>query len=251
MAAGESARQAVNAPNSHFGFGLLCAVVSLTFHAVLAMEVMGLNRSRPAPPQREQLVVELVGIVSDRQVERKQLGAPDARTISKPLPPEMAKKAQAPVRKAPSSVKVKEKPRKPETKPKPEERPVQQVAATPASEQTMPKGADVQQVQQALKIRETEASLLRKYLAGLKQVIQNHLEYPSEARDIGYLGAPVIRFTITESGDILPGSLCVQKSSSSTLLDEKALLAARAAAPMAKPPRQMTVTITVAFTQDG
>ena len=164
-----------------------------------------------------------------------------------------AKKAMATARKAPSSVKVKALPEKTEIKPEPEQQPAQQAAnaAPPSSEQTIPKGADAQQMPQTLKSRELDASLIRKYLAGLKQAIQSHLQYPREARDSGYVGAPVIRFTITESGDILSGSLGVHKSSGSALLDEKALLAARDAAPMAKPPRQMAVTITVAFTQDG
>lgn len=251
MARSEAAGRAVTASTlgSRFGAGLACVAISLLLHAGLAIRMLGLNRSRPAPPPREQLVVELVGMLSNRQLEQKQLGKTDAPKTSAP-PREMAKKKPPSVRKAPSPVKAKDKPRMSEPEPKPEELP-EQAAVAPPSEKNMSNGADMQQVQQTLKTRESEASLLRKYLAGLKQAIQDHLEYPQEARHTGNVGAPVIRFTITESGDILHGSLCVHKSSGSLLLDEKALLAARGAVPMAKPPRQMTVTITVAFTQDG
>ncbi|WP_333873626.1 TonB family protein [Methylobacter sp.] len=219
-------------------FGVLGLVVSLALHALVAMSIFSENRTKP--PLNEELVVQFVGMVSNRQIDQKQKGDDSPRSAQKaPVPPlqEVAKKT---AKKAQSPVKPKKLPEKIETTP------------TPAPvEQAMPKGAEVQQVQQTLMPRESEASLIRKYLAGLKQDIQKHLEYPQEALDSGYIGAPVIRFTITESGDILPGSLAINKSSGSDLLDEKALQAARGSAPMAKPPRQMTVTITLAFTQDG
>jgi protein TonB len=248
-----------SAPGSRLGVGI-GLLASLALHAVLAMGVLNVNVRKPAP-QRDQLVVQYIGMVGNRQAEQKQRGDDIERNAPKaPAPPpqkavkKTMKKAMAHERPAGKALSpVKKQPGKTETKPKPEQQPEQQVAraAPPASEQTMPKGAEAQQVKQTLKPRESELSLIRKYLAGLTQEIQDHLEYPREARDAGYVGAPTIRFTITESGDILPTSLSVHKSSGSALLDEKALQAAQAAAPMAKPPRQMTVTITVAFTQDG
>ncbi|MGZ5058338.1 MAG: hypothetical protein ACXWAA_07820, partial [Methylobacter sp.] len=184
-------------------FAVLGLVVSLALHALVAMSIFSENRTKP-PPRNEELVVQFVGMVSNRQIEQKQKGDDSPRSAQKaPVPPphEVAKKV---ARKAPSPVKAKKMPEKIETTPAPA--PV---------EQAMPKGAEVQQVQQTLMPRESEASLIRKYLAGLKQDIQNHLEYPQEALDSGYIGAPVIRFTITESGDILPGSLAINKSSGS------------------------------------
>jgi periplasmic protein TonB len=224
-------------------FGLLGLAVSLALHALLAMAVFSESKSKP-PQREEELVVQLVGMVSNLQVDQKQKGDDSARKASASPHKEEMKK---PEKKAPSQVKVKE--RREKIKPEPEPQPVK--AAPPATVQPMPKGAEMQQEQQTLKPRESEASLIRKYLAGLKEDIQKHLEYPRDAGDTGDVGAPVIRFTITESGDILPGSLSINKSSGSDLLDEKALQAARGSAPMAKPPRQMTVTITLAFTQDG
>jgi protein TonB len=254
-----AAEMMASAPASRLGVGIGLAV-SLALHAVLAMSVLSVNVRKPAP-QRDRLVVQLIGMVSNRQIEQKQRGDDIERSAPKASapPPQKAlkkfvKQAMAPERPArKASSPVRAQPGKTETKPNPEQQPEQQAArdAPSASEQTMPKKAEAQQIRQTLKSRESEVSLIRKYLAGLTQEIQDHLEYPLEARDLGYVGAPTIRFTITESGDILSASLSVHKSSGSTLLDEKALQAARAAAPMAKPPRQMTVTITVAFTQDG
>ena len=256
-----------SAPDCRFGLGLFSLAVSLALHGWLATGLLSESRREP-PPKREQLLVQFVGMVSKRQIEQKQPGDDSARSVPKALasvPQEIAKKVMAPrppARKAPIPVKVRVPPGKTETRPRPEQQPqpVQQAEqqaeqqgvgfTPPASEQTMSTG-ESHQMQQTLKSRETEMSLIRTYLASLKQAIQNHLEYPREALDVGYVGAPAIRFTITESGDILPGSLAIHKSSGSAMLDEKALQAARGAAPMAKPPRQMAVTITVAFTQGG
>lgn len=243
-------------------FVILSLAVSLVLHTVLAIGVLGKKRSKP--PRREELVVELIGMVSGRQVEQKQRGNTSpasaqkaAAPLSKKIVKKAAKKEMTPVRKASSQVKVKERPEKikpdPKLESKQEQEKEQQTvrAAPPASGKTIPLGAESQQIQQTIKQRESEVSLIRKYLARLKRDIQNHLDYPEEARDTGYVGAPTIRFTITESGDILADSLSISKSSGSAQLDQQVLRAARNSAPMAKPPRQMTVTIKVAFTQDG
>jgi periplasmic protein TonB len=238
-------------------FVLLSLAASLALHAVLATGVSGKNRNKP--PRREELVIELIGIVSNRQLEQKQRGDTSPSSTQKAVAPpphkaakKAAKKVMTPTRKASSRMKAMAQPEK--TRPEPEQQSEQPAVSTapPASGKTMPLGAESQQIQQVLKPRESQASLIRKYLARLKRDIQSHLDYPEEARDTtGNVGAPTIRFTITESGDILPGSLSINKSSGSAQLDQQALRAARSSTPLAKPPRQMTVTIKVAFTRDG
>ncbi len=241
-------------------FVLLSLIISLALHALLAFGVLGKNRSKP--PRREELVVQLIGMVSDRQMEQKQRGDVSPGSVQKAVAPppkkiekKAAKKVMMPARNTPSPVRAIAQPEK--IKPEPESEPKQQSeqqtvqAAPSASGKSTPLVTESQQLQQTLKPRESETSLILKYLAGLKRDIQNHLDYPEEARDTGNVGSPTIRFTITESGDILPGSLSINTSSGSAQLDEQALRAARNSAPMAKPPRQMTVTIKVAFTQDG
>jgi periplasmic protein TonB len=227
-------------------FILLSLAASLALHAVLVGGILGKNPSKP-PPRREELVVELIGMVSSRQVEQKQRGEDSPSSA-----PKANTKTTKPARKAPSRVKAMAKPENTKPEPTPPQTEQQTIAATPpASGDTMPLGAESQQLQQTLTPRELEASLIREYLAGLKRDIQKNLDYPEDARDTSYVGAPTIRLTITESGDILPGSLSIHGSSGSAQLDEQALRAARSSAPMAKPPRKMTVTIKVAFTQDG
>ena len=233
---------------------LLCLTVSLLLHT-LVMQLMHAQPAKP-PPHREVLIVEWGGVVSNQQLEEKHQGEtlPSSQQ-QKPIeaPKEKPKKVNKTPRKAPEPLKAPQPLERSESKPEPqtqaqaEPQPAQQSASA-----TAPQGVDAQQIAQQLAARESELSLMRKYLAGLKQAIQSHLEYPQEAREPGNLGAAVIlRFTLTESGDILAGSLSINKSSGSAVLDAKALEAAQSAAPMARPPRQMTVTITVVFAQDG
>jgi TonB family protein len=92
---------------------------------------------------------------------------------------------------------------------------------------------------------------MKRYLAALKKNIQSHLAYPASAKDQGQVGATVIRFTLTESGEIQPDSLSVQTSSGSALLDASALKAAQAAAPFMPPPRRMNVSIGLSFFREG
>jgi len=76
------------------------------------------------------------------------------------------------------------------------------------------------------------------------------LIYPQEARELGWVGTPTIGFTITDSGEILPGSLALHTSSGHAVLDDNALRAATAGGPFERPPRQMAVVIAVSFAQD-
>ena len=105
-------------------------------------------------------------------------------------------------------------------------------------------------MQQTVRARDDGADALRKYLAGLRKAIQGKLVYPVEAREAGYVGAPTIRFTLTEEGNILSGSLAVAKSSGYPVLDESAMRAAQAGAPFEKPPRRMEVAIAIGFVQE-
>jgi len=91
---------------------------------------------------------------------------------------------------------------------------------------------------------------LRRYVIELTRVIQSHLIYPPEARAANQTGEPIIRFTLSVRGDILPGSLTLVQSSGYPALDDNALKAARDSAPLPPPPRPMTVSIAVAFVRE-
>jgi protein TonB len=233
--------------------------ISVLLHAVIVLPWLMGDRVAAKPPRHEQLRVDLLGLVSNRQSEQQLAGQPS--------PPEKTAMAEPP-RAQPAAP-----PQKPAARKETRERPVvaRQAAPSPvqvaplaeASAPTQPDppvqaaaapppatGAEEERTQQTVRARNTDADALRKYLASLKKAIQGKLVYPAEAREAGYVGAPTIRFTLTESGSILSGSLAVQKSSGYPVLDESAMRAALAGAPFEKPPRQMDVAIAVAFVQD-
>lgn len=54
------------------------------------------------------------------------------------------------------------------------------------------------QVQTTLEAKDREMDSLRKYLAILKKRLQAKLIYPEEAKRIGYEGATMLKFVITE-----------------------------------------------------
>ena len=68
-------------------------------------------------------------------------------------------------------------------------------------------------------------------------------------RKSGIEGISTITFTIMESGDIRGNSLRVKKSSGYSELDANALKSALASAPFEKPPKELNVSIAVAFTR--
>lgn len=244
---GTASRPAPPEPRSRFALGL---TASLALHGLLALAWLSADWTRPPPPRHDQLLVELFGMVSNRQVEQKQRGSeteqegrqatpPTPRETPRPEPRKIAKPAPT-VQKAPSPVRVAE--------PQKVEQP-QAAVAPPASGQVV-KGVEEQQEQQTVAQRESDAAVIRRYAASLTKAIQNKLSYPDEARDWGYTGSPTIRFTVTESGDILPNSLAIHKSSGHPALDEAALRAARASTPLPRPPRQMTVALVVSFARE-
>lgn len=222
--------------------------ISVLLHAALVLPWLMNDGAAPRPPQREQLVVDLLGMVSNRQSEQQVVGRP-MEAPAPASPPKQAirqatrERPPVPRQTAPSPVQV-ERPAEEPVRAVPE--PATQVAAVPPAAN----GAEEERVQQTVRARNTDADAIRKYLASLKRAIQSKLVYPAEAREAGYVGAPMIRFTLTESGNILSGSLALQKSSGYPVLDESAMRAALAGAPFEKPPRQMDVAIAVAFVQD-
>ncbi|WP_208507572.1 TonB family protein [Variovorax paradoxus] len=221
--------------------------LSVLLHAALVLPWLVRARPEAPPPLREQLVVDLLGMVSNRQVEQQQVARPAEPPPPTPPPKPVARKEtrerpQAPRQVAPSPVQVARAEEPVRASPEPQ----QQVAAPPP----VSNAAEEDRMQQTVRARDDGADALRKYLAGLRKAIQGKLVYPAEAREAGYVGAPTIRFTLTEEGNILSGSLAVAKSSGYPVLDESALRAAQAGAPFEKPPRRMDVAIAIGFVQE-
>ncbi|SHH24571.1 energy transducer TonB [Pollutimonas bauzanensis] len=252
--------------------------VSLLLHGALGLTWLAAGRAAPPPPQRAPLMVELFGMVSDRQVQERQAGSEADRPAEAPqdaVPPapeepiqqevavakeetpeeEVAEEPEAekeapekpPEYTAPSPVQV-EKPKKvAKAKPQAQARPARQaVAPTPPA-----KRDQEARIQQTIQARETEADMLRRYVSEVSKTIAGHLVYPPAALKAGYVGNPMIRLTITESGDIQPGSLAIEKSSGYAMLDDNALQAAQASAPFPRPPRRIQVKTRLFFREDG
>ena len=223
--------------------------LSVLLHAALVLPWLVRARPEASPPPREQLVVDLLGMVSNRQVEQQQVARPAEPPPAAPQPKPVARKetrerAPAPRQVAPSPVQVA---RVEEPVRAPPEPPTQAPVAAPPP---VANAAEEDRMQQTVRARDEGADALRKYLAGLRKAIQGKLVYPVEAREAGYVGAPTIRFTLTEEGNILSGSLAVAKSSGYPVLDESAMRAAQAGAPFEKPPRRMEVAIAIGFVQE-
>lgn len=260
--------QAAATGHAHDARGL---AFSLLLHALLALAWLAFGNFEPQPVRRESsLAVELFGMVSHRQVEQQQLGRDEGRAAADAAPPPaQAPQPRAPVparpeapkerhekrlrsetaSAAPSPVQVSEPAREPVVPPTAgEPAPAAMPAATGTPSSAL--GGEEQRLQQAVPMREASADLIRQYLAGLKKAIQRRLAYPAQARAEGATGAPIVRFVITSAGEVLPGSLGIQRSSGHGALDEAALHAVRASVPLEAPPRQMAVVLTLSFAQE-
>ncbi|MDR1889549.1 MAG: TonB family protein [Zoogloeaceae bacterium] len=228
--------------------------------------------------QREQLMVEVLGMVADRQMAKQEAGADVDWEAQTSTPPPAAQPRQRPAPKTPPHASVTPHPQQNQaidadndpTSALPPPSPPNEATprnAEPLSAETAPtesqlptptptadnapsqSGMAEAREQLRLSQQEIEAHAIRRYLAGLKKALEARLTYPPEARRSAYTGNPVIRFVLTEDGHIEADSLRVQRSSGHALLDESALKAARTT-PMEKPPRKMEVVIAVSFARE-
>ena len=228
-----------------------CTAVSLLLHAALALPWLAANWLKTATPHPPQpLALDVLGMLGTRQLEKQTIKAAPAKVSVQPQPRADVRPAPHP---APHLARLPDDVASPATAavtqaadaaPKPQ----QPTPPAPARAPVPDDGAERQQVQQTIQPPESEATLTRRYVIAMSLAIQSRLVYPAEARDAGHVGRPTIRFTVTEDGDILPGTLAIGNSSGYRLLDDYALRAARAGAPFGRPPRRMEVVIAVSFT---
>jgi protein TonB len=85
---------------------------------------------------------------------------------------------------------------------------------------------------------ETQSSEYGPYLADVKRRIERHWEIPPYARETGLIGKLVLVFSITAEGDV--AHLEITESSGTSILDDAAVQAVRAAAPYGRFPPQFT-----------
>lgn len=111
-------------------------------------------------------------------------------------------------------------------------------------------GGDSQQRQQFTGRRPDAVDVLNAYLAQLTKRLRANLIYPPEAKKKRIEGVSLISFIVTESGEIKRNTLTVKKSSGYAALDASALKTAVVSAPFQKPPRELGVSIAIAFEID-
>ena len=95
--------------------------------------------------------------------------------------------------------------------------------------------------------RAGDADPISLYTARVAHRLQSNLVYPEKLRRKGIEAVTTIIFTVMESGQIKRDSLKVRKGSGYGEMDDNALKAARESAPFDKPPKEMTLVIDVAF----
>ncbi|MDR0816837.1 MAG: TonB family protein [Desulfovibrio sp.] len=214
-------------------------LLSFLLHTSLLLTLAGGNVLFPLkPPQEEVLVMDLFGMISNRQVEERHIGAEEA-----PGQEPEAEQAHAP---------------EPMPKPAPGQEPKKvpvQKNVPPVQERPKPilqprlPGSQEEQIRQTVSKKELEASLMRQYLASLSKAVRGRLRYPVEARAKGYTGVVAVSFVITVDGQMLPGSEAVRIGSGSPVLDNAALKAVRDSEDLLKPPRQMEVVVSINFAE--
>lgn len=224
-----------------FGLGP-CLWLSLLLHAVLVLPcLMGplASEPRPLPAQEAVALFDMLGHQPAVQTPDPPQPRSAPRQQDQAAPPR-----PQPVRQAPSPVEV---PRQADT-------PRQQEEASPAQQASgeVPRNALQQEsVTPEAAAQPTEADLLRRYIAALSRLIKARVFYPAELRSTGHAGTVLVRFTVTESGDILPGSLVVAKGCGHIELDEAALRQVNDIAPFPKPDKAHTVAVPVVFRSEG
>lgn len=94
----------------------------------------------------------------------------------------------------------------------------------------------------------TDSEEIQRYLAQVKQKVQRHLEYPSQAKKMRLEGETILKFSIFANGSLNEISIEIVQSSGKKILDDEAIVALKEAAPFASPPKEsMTLSVPVSF----
>ena len=222
--------------------------VSLALHAVvIGLFTLILSPRAPHAASHTKLRIDLVGMIANRQVEERRGGSAAAEPVRQVK--------QAAPRSTPAKDTTKENParmERPSDIPGPADKTTEQAEPSGPSIPSAPgaPGQGPTQRGQTITHRDADADGTRQYLSRLSKQLQANLVYPEEARKSGIEGISTIAFTIDESGMIKASSLRVRKSSGYADLDSNAMKSAQSSAPFEKPPKELNVSIAVAFTVD-
>ena len=214
-------------------------LASLALHLLILSPLLLLLREPPRARQ-DRLLVELYGIISNRQREAR---APPAVT---PAPVQhVAAASRVPGPTSPVAVRGSVSAQQAQPDAVPESMGSAEPAAAPGSSSGAT-GIDAQRAE-TLAVRDLRADELKRYLATVRNRLKANLVIPEQARRLGYEGVPVVGFTIEESGWLVPSSLHVIRSSGYADLDANALRAAQDSTPFDPPPRRIEVAVAVSF----
>jgi len=111
-------------------------------------------------------------------------------------------------------------------------------------------GGAVQQQQQTIAVHNDMNDRIAAYMAQLTKRLQTNLIYPQEVKKKKIEGSSRVSFVIMESGEIRSNTLAVKKSSGNANLDAAALRTVASSAPFQKPPREISVSVELAFEVD-
>lgn len=122
--------------------------------------------------------------------------------------------------------------------------PVKTVQAEPPIQAVQETQKPKQQISKA----KADTDEVKKYLAKVRKILQDNLEYPYYAKKAGIEGVAVVCFCLKKDGSMPAYSLKISKSSGHALLDRHALETVQNSAPFPIPPSgEMEVTIPIAF----
>lgn len=236
-------------------------IASLIVHSALGSPFVAYSLVLPDDPPT--LVIELEGVVSDRQTDQKvqqdtksEAKQSVAQPPQPPSPPQMTQAAAAPSPPQDAPKEMDEegvpppKPATPQTAPltTPTAAPASSPAANHKSDPTglnNKEGAEIEQHAQTIdaKKEKEESARLMKYVTALTKKIQNNMIY----HDDGRRAAGTVSFVILSDGQVRPDSLRMDQSSGQQQLDNEAMKTVQLSAPFPPPPREMRVAINLDF----
>ncbi|GHS87095.1 hypothetical protein FACS189487_02580 [Campylobacterota bacterium] len=201
----------------------VCFLLSFALHISLVIGYIFLHSLTFTNTRNsERLIVQIDGVISDKQQEDK--------AIAKPPPP----KPTPPKPRVQKKIETAEK----------------QIEQTPQIESTKTETpSDKEQQAETIKHDQDEAKEINRYLAGLKKQLSNHIAYPETAKQHGLIGVPTVGLSVLADGSV--EGVMIVKSSGYAALDEAAVQAVRQAAPFAHPPRPLhNISIAIYFKRE-
>ncbi|MDR1912276.1 MAG: energy transducer TonB [Helicobacteraceae bacterium] len=206
--------------------------LSLALHA-LPFGVYFAAISFRTKPKPQVLALDTLGIIANRQTEAAQ------------------EKTAQPIAEA--------KPQSPPPKPKPKPKPKTEAVALPKPpdaekappiESVQTGAKESEQIKQTIDHSQSDADAIGEYVKEMGRVINRSAVYPKSAQGSGFNGSVVLRIVVLEDGTIANGNVEVTKSSAIAAIDNAAIEAITSNLPLPRPPRKLTISLSVSFSEE-